>query len=89
MHHLGRTKTKETREIEQLVQQGPHIGIAADPLESGGKAGFHWNKRDGIALLLKLADQRVRLGALTAHALHAPPYDGDPRQRHVMRLHNH
>src|SRR2546422_5212782 len=86
MHHISSAKPNKTWQIERLVQESPEIGIAADPLEPGWKAGFHSNERDGITFFLKLAEQSVRLVALTAYALQAGSHDGDATQFHFTQM---
>ena len=82
MRHIGPTKANEAWQIERLVQQGPDIGIATNPLQTRRKFRVEGKKRHRIAFISECPSQHARLDPLAAEGLQAGRYECNPGPVH-------
>src|SRR5439155_12378943 len=75
---VGSTQPVEARQIERLVQHGPHVGVAPDPAEPAREPRVDRNEVDLVARLPEPGAERLRLDRLASQDVEARRHDRDP-----------
>src|SRR2546426_6693928 len=79
MRHITATEVKKARQVQRFVEDGPGIGIAAEPPESREEARIGRYESYLVALASKPSDQGPGLDRLAPRDLHTGSDHRNPR----------
>ena len=75
--HVGPPEAPEARQIEDLVGDGPQVGVAAEPPEARGERRVDGHEAHVVAVVTQMSEEGPGLDPLASQDVEARRHDGD------------